>query len=71
MARKRKYTRRQRDESYDDSEVADRKCLPCGKTFRSQHKGNRICPQCSIRLPSINSFQATGPSRSRGKGPQG
>lgn len=24
-----------------------RKCLPCGKTFGSQHVGNRICPQCA------------------------
>lgn len=24
-----------------------RKCLPCGKTFGSDHIGNRICPVCN------------------------
>ncbi len=29
---------------------AFRKCMPCGKTFGSQHIGNRICPQCAVSL---------------------
>jgi hypothetical protein len=29
-----------------DPEVRERRCLPCGKNFLSQHAGNRICPKC-------------------------
>lgn len=35
-----------RFKSKTESGYALRKCLPCGKTFGSDHIGNRICPVC-------------------------
>lgn len=29
-----------------DPEVRERRCLPCGKYFLSEHAGNRVCPRC-------------------------
>jgi Zn finger protein HypA/HybF involved in hydrogenase expression len=27
-----------------------RKCLQCGKEFTSEHRGERICPNCKVSL---------------------
>jgi hypothetical protein len=32
---------------YDTSQLAMRKCLDCMKLFKSLHKGNRICDECT------------------------
>lgn len=29
-----------------DERTASRKCLHCGRFFRSYHAGHRICPRC-------------------------
>jgi len=32
-----------------DPERRNRRCLPCGRMFASEHAGNRICPKCKQR----------------------
>jgi len=36
-----------------DERTASRKCLHCGRFFRSYHAGNRICPRCE-KLDDFN-----------------
>ena len=33
----------------DPAQVKERRCLSCGKPFRSLHKANRICARCHRR----------------------
>ena len=34
------------DDGIRPDQRADRRCLYCGESFASSHKGNRICPGC-------------------------
>lgn len=35
------------------NERAVRKCLKCGKLFWSEHRGNRRCDGCCLKLASV------------------
>ncbi len=43
------------DNTPQSNTFALRRCLPCGKTFSSEHVGNRICSVCR---PSLHHYAA-------------
>ncbi len=43
-----KYSGMGRHRADERGQQARRKCLSCGKKFRSEHKGNRMCKFCLV-----------------------
>ena len=37
--------------------TTERKCLKCGKTFKSTHAGHRLCATCNTENKSVRNIE--------------
>ena len=47
----------------DSPDVAERRCLKCGKAFRSTWKGHRICKACAGNRRTMLNYRAAACTR--------